>query len=260
MPTGASYGLDYYRPPTKAGPVVGWTGTGQPTYGGPTPTQTANQQAAQTQQTNALSALEQQRQRLALEAQQQAFINSTRLMNASDPQNVTIKSTGIDQELSRGPGAGGAGAGGAGGGGLSADQIAAILKQSKPEPEPKVDAPPLPPAPQLPPHVGIYGGGGGAFEGGGGGGAVGPPGLPGTGISPGPSLAFSRAKDVAGRQGSAALSALKDVMSSRNMGKSSMEGRESANILSDLAQHLTDVEFEDVTNREQRAFDAAMEQ
>lgn len=71
-----------------------------------------------------------------------------------------------------------------------------------------------------------------------------------------PSLAFSRAKDVAGRSANKAIEALKDVMSSRGLGSSGYESAGGAQILGDTARYITDADYQAAMADDNRNWDA----
>lgn len=259
MPIGTYGGSLASRIDPNAGrPISGWAGSGQPVYGNTPDQQAAADAEAERKHKAAMDALALENAKGVNWAQDQSARLSQRLAGADymNPGSVGVETTGASHLLTRGGGGGGGGpAGGGPGGGMTPAEIEAMLAKMKPTPEPIVQPPPIPGVQPLPRE----GPGGSGLPAGQFGGAQFAPGQGGMGmdIPAGPSPAFSRAKDVAGRQGTAAISALKDVMSRRGMGNSSMEGREGANILGSIAQHLTDVEFQDTTNREDRAFEAA---
>jgi len=232
--------------PKNQQPIVGWQGT-TPTYG-ESPAQKAlrEEQEARNRQMEDESYQRQLRQQQAtknfydMNAQKLAYDKAAQL---SSNGNNPITTTGTQMEVSSPPSVGpyASNTGNTGGSGdkkPTLQELLPIIQQFTGGGIPREPTPTLPPrvpGPTVPRATSA---------------------LDGYSLPQGPSQAFSRAKDVSGRQANLALSALSDYMTSRGMSGSGMEAERGAQILSDASRYNTDAQFQSDLADQQRAWEA----
>lgn len=180
-----------------------------------------------------------ERERMAMEASRMALENARRL--GSDP-NSRITTTGNEQEVSNYGGGsssygssssygGGSGGSPAGGGGGAMDTAAVEALLAKYAPSPAAIAPP-PPPPQIAAPVAPT-------------------------RAANTAKAFANAKNISGRQGQAAIRALRDTMTRRGMSDSGLEASGEADILGNVANFNSDAAFRSDLADDERTWEAA---